>query len=407
MKIKKKIIIPIISIVIIGIFVGVGLLANYRNISNSANQYFLENRVDITLDGNNVGGFENIVNSDYKIFLTGENHSTAKNNTAQLAIIKSLNQGKGITKIILETGYSQGAMLNKYLDNGDTGILDKMFTQLIGTALGNEEQYQFFKDVYDYNLTLPNNKKLQFIGLDVEFQFKGALIFLQEILQDSGVSVGDLTELDAFIELNLSSGSYTNEFIFTIVRNLNIYVNNNAETIIDLVGEKNGYDYIRTLYSLIARLDYIDDFEVRENTIYNNFLSAYEKYGDVGYMGQFGGAHTVLSRDKHSGISESFAEKINKNPLFSGKVLSIKYLYKDSFYMNSSDGTAMKLDVGGSAIKNLGGAESGLNLCKLDNDGSIFTKRELIFGNGKRTTDFFQYVILIENSPACIKWGNK
>lgn len=405
MKLKKKIIIPIISIIIVGILIGVGILVNYRVISNSANQYFLENRVDITLDGNNVGGFESIVNSDYKIFLTGENHSTTKNNTAQLAVIKALNQGKGITNIILETGYSQGAMLNKYLDNGDTGILDNMFSQLIGTAFGNEEQYQFFKDVYNYNLTLPSNKKLHFIGIDVEFQFKGALIFLQEILLDSGVSVGDLNELDAFIELNLSSGSYTNEFIFSIVRNLSTYAINNSKTIIDLLGEKKGYDYIRILYSLIARLDYIDDFEVRENTLYINFLAAYEKYGDVGYMGQFGCAHTVLSRDKYSGISESFAEKVNKNSLFSGKVLSIKYLYKDSFYMNSSDGTAMKLDAGGSAIKSLGGTESGLNLCKLDNDGSIFTKRELIMGNGKRTTDFFQYVILIENSPACIKWS--
>ena len=66
-------------------------------------------------------------------------------------------------------------LLNDHSSKADIIDTDK------GTSGGNNEGYKFLQDLYEFNKTLPEDKKLTYLGVDIEHQTNLAIGYLGDI----------------------------------------------------------------------------------------------------------------------------------------------------------------------------------------------------------------------------------
>lgn len=82
-----------------------------------------------------------------EIIFTAEFHGMKSNMELELKFFKYLKEKTNFKYYLCELPYSQGLMLNKFLETGDTDILDKLYIHSKGT-------YAYTKDSYDRWLQL-------------------------------------------------------------------------------------------------------------------------------------------------------------------------------------------------------------------------------------------------------------
>ena len=100
---------------------------------------------------------------NFDVFITGENHTYLRSN-AQLwsKMIKYLNKTAGLQSVMIEYGYSSGWLINKYIQTGDTALYNVL------KSYSFKELAYAYKEMMEYNKTLPEGKKLYFTGIDLE-----------------------------------------------------------------------------------------------------------------------------------------------------------------------------------------------------------------------------------------------
>ncbi len=121
----------------------------------------------------------------YNVILIGESHEVSKNTDVRLFFIKYLYENYGIRYIINEEGYSDSMLLNKFLETGDISIAKKLVEVYESTFNYTKEIYDFYLDLYEYNKTLPEDKKLFFIGVDVQHNKQIGIEYLLSLFNDS------------------------------------------------------------------------------------------------------------------------------------------------------------------------------------------------------------------------------
>ncbi len=101
--------------------------------------------------------------NQYNIFFTGENHLFRNSNyKLQLKMLKYLHQKRGVRHLLLEFGFSRGYYVDRYVNTGDTTIIDML------TDYSYPEYVKLYKGIYEYNQTLDSVDRIHVHGIDLE-----------------------------------------------------------------------------------------------------------------------------------------------------------------------------------------------------------------------------------------------
>lgn len=254
-----------------------------------------------------------------KVIMIGEMHYMAPNSIVQANLLIHVNKHFGIRHLLIEFGQAEAYLYNQYLQTGDEWYLQYTFHG----ASHFEEFYSSMKNLYEYNLSLDNDKKIMVHGLDYE--------------REPGLS--------ATIYKLLSS--YTDPQI----KNLRDSVYNRLDTI----GiERDTQEYIRYLRKQISKLPLASGKNKRmirnilDNKASSTDLPKRDQYmaeqfqaldtTNEAYLGQFGFAHTMLNSAK------GLAVVLNNTERYRDSILVI-----NMYYMNSKDNHPMR-DISGCPV---------------------------------------------------------
>lgn len=105
---------------------------------------------------------------DNRLFLLGESHGSAAPQILDLELLTHLNARIGLVDYLAEVDPVQGDRLNAYLATGDEAVLDRVFDHWTEAGLqwGNRAFEDKVRAIRALNLTLPEDRRIRFIGID-------------------------------------------------------------------------------------------------------------------------------------------------------------------------------------------------------------------------------------------------
>ena len=322
-----------------------------------------------------------------EIFIAGESHGSVKSIDMNLYLLKYFVERGNIKYILYEDGYASAQYLNIYLDTGDESILEDLFYKIRGTMSYTMENYNFLKGVYEYNVTLEEEKKLRFIGIDKENPLV-AIKYIRSLLP-TAEPTDDITEEFISVIKELSKSTYIDKSKEAI------QLLSDGEKEIEKYLGKHYFDLTFTLKNLAVSEGQLD----REELLINNFIELYEYLPKGKFFGQFGGAHTNLSPN-----TKSLASYLQNNyEKTKDKVISINYEYN-----NSHSYIPQGLNVDSKLTERIDSYffpdDKSTVLLKLNYEDSIYNKRDIYLNDNNPQIKYFQYIILISDSQAANKY---
>lgn len=389
---------------------------------NGKDVYLEKNHADIDLNNDNLNDKFNILDSDIDkndVILTGEGHAIKDNYILELDLLKYMNQKYSVRYLLEELGYSQCCIINQYLESGDDRKLKFIYNELDGTAACSQEGYDFWIELRKYNLTVPENKRIKVIGIDIEHQIATACEYLNYLMPKNNVPQKIQPVLEKYKD---SYKLKNNDDFIKAVKNLQSDMNVNSSLYSEYLGN-NYFDFSIVVDNIVNSknayaLNGKNFDEIREPCIYNNFKRIYSHMPAGKYFGEFGMEHVYQKTcNSYMGDEKRFAMYLNgSDSPVKGKVLSIAYGYENCFYtdcmhnyiQSKADSVIGDLNI----IDKYGRTDAAV--FKLNGDNSPFNKKVYFVQgpHGGCTTDYFQYVILIKNSKGTKKYimqytGNK
>lgn len=363
----------------------------------------------------------------HDIFFTGEHHGTKKNYDLRFYLIKYFNKKANIRYHLTETSYSGAFLVNRYLETREEKYIKKYIKTLKGTFGYNNEVFEFWKEVRKYNLTIPKDDRIIFIGIDVEHQSDAAILALNYLLPEKLKEgqppyINKIREICKKIEKNdFCRGNYRDDLlddIKTLINNLKEELKNNDVEYRNYL-KKNMFDFEFIIDNCINAYSFYEKREkgIREKAIFNNFVKIYKSLPESvprKFYGQWGGYHVYQNCSEKD---KRFADMLqHKNEsLVKGKVLSIYLVYNNSYNIRDrktgeSEPTYNHpqpynglLRWYGLELSKL--ATGDMIIFKLTGKNSPFQKSKIFVENYTKnnnccTTDCFQFLILIKNSKA-------
>ncbi|HEY0652987.1 MAG TPA: hypothetical protein VGD65_07660 [Chryseosolibacter sp.] len=100
------------------------------------------------------------------------------NQELYLSLIKLCNRNLGIRHIACERSHGEAFLFNKYLETGNENYLGYEYEW-------SEEMRIAFRDLYEFNRTLPEGKKLVFLGIDAVQYLSPIVLTLQELVPNT------------------------------------------------------------------------------------------------------------------------------------------------------------------------------------------------------------------------------
>ena len=183
---KKKKVFLTSGVLLIICIIGFFMFTHLGKILRSVTTVLLQGeKVDIQ------GSFEELNELDedlenYKVYLTGENHGTELSYEMQKSMTKYFVENHGVKYIILESSPAEAELLNDYLETGDVKELKKIIRTFNGSFAYNQDNYDLFKFYYEYNKELPGDKKISFIGIDINHQPQFVAMYIKKLTADLG-----------------------------------------------------------------------------------------------------------------------------------------------------------------------------------------------------------------------------
>lgn len=344
-----------------------------------------------------------------KIVLTGENHYLDKNHLIDIKMLKYLQKQIGVNYYLGEEGYSISYFVNKYLETGDESYLNKVFKNFEGTRANNIGYYEKYRQIYEFNKTLPENERIKIIGVDIEPGANMSYDYIMEVMKDKSLITNDLEQL----LYELQELTYRDKEELTRTRNTAQKVLRDAEnneSVYKNIFKEGLYGFKHVVKNISNMCEtYLGGRNnwnnIRDTFIYENFKSLDSRLEDPIYFGQWGGSHIyqdIFYSEINSVDEEYVAYKINKDEKYKGKILSINYGYYNKGRDNDSHNG---LYADNNLFKDYLDTEDDMILFKLNSKNSPFKEQDIkLYLNdyqdfkGKPITNFFEYVLLIKNS---------
>lgn len=317
--------------------------------------------------------------------------------------------------IIAEDTMANALMINDYIQTGDESKLDVVFSNVKGTYLNNKEQYEFYRWLREFNGSLPENKKLTYLGWNIEHQYETTIQYLRTLIQGKNIP----KSAEDFIK-NFKSENVKSNTASTLASLQEIC--NDIENSPHICN--SGEDFWTFKYLMENLLNTFEcgniknDMELwaatRENAVISNFYKIYDHYisdHKVKFYGEWGLYHCILNTDNGARLAKFLNN--NEDSPFKDKVCSMANVYFDSFGMETN-GDSYALD-NSDFFKNENNeldllrsfaSDDKIKFLKLDNIDSPFSKKMYYFQDDLKngvTTDCFKYLILIKSSKPCTK----
>jgi hypothetical protein len=285
----------------------------------------------------------------YKVILTGEAHGMAINYRLRLAFQSYLKQAVNIRYVLLESGPSLAGTLNRYLETGDTALLDEMYSYCRGTYEWTQESYAFWQRVYAFNLALPPEKRLTCVGIDIEHQAGYALAYLRTLLSDDVPPERISPQIDLIRAFSRDDATH-----FDIAAQLSAGIEARTQDYERYFGE-DFFEFKLIVESMVAareayRAQQGDEGltafqQLRDRHMYTNFLQQYKRLPDGVYWGHFGQAHVF---HKSAGNVEWLGAHLEcEGSPVAGRVLSILFAYENCTAMMRRGGGYGTMGPGG------------------------------------------------------------
>ena len=388
---KLKFIIGIVVIFIIAIILTPKIYFNYVGFKLEKELFKSSSIIDINdLEFRGLS----LMDSDLyenEIFFAGENHGSVKSMEMNMYLLKYFVEKGNIKYILYEGGYCTGELLNNYLETGDENILTFIQDAFSGTSVYTMEHYNLLKHIYNYNLTLSEDKKLKFVGVDIEHQPNVAIRYIRSLIPDKEINDEEVRE---FIDIlkSIPKQNYNSILVDAIE-----IMNKNQEAIRVYFGEK-----FFNISLAIRNLSISNSQQVREKYIISNFIEQYEYLPKGKWFGQFGGFHTQQEGAYDVDGYKPFASYLdNEYENTKGKVISIQYDYLNGKVYNPGGGDPYPAS--NIISPNFYQDDEKTRLVKLNYEGSMFNKKDMWL-NDVPQTDYFQYIIMFNNSEAANKY---
>lgn len=283
-------------------------------------------------------------------------------------------------------------------------ILEELCRPLKGTFAWNKDSYNFWQIVREYNNSLPADRRIQVIGVDIEHQVDTAYRYLLDVWPEMEPAEAIKRELGG---LRLALDGFDHDAFMQKARELLDHMEEHESTYREYFGE----DYIgfklvnKNILNAAAarpkRANFIHWNNTRDEMIYENFLLLEDELVPGKYYGQWGSNHAYQSTESNI---KWFAAYLNSEASpFADKVLSIAFLYDNCMTMARGDYKAEHLHTLPEPLKKANDLIGGnLNMYRLAGAPDPISTPQLYYitAAGKPVTDFYQYVVCIKESQA-------
>lgn len=387
--------------------------------------YMKENSSILDVKDNDDFSSLSIIDDDIKdkeIFFTGETHGIGMNYKTQLKFIKYLHKNADIRYILCEMPISSVLLLDNYLQTGDNSYLEKYMETFKHYPIYNNEVYEMWKSVYEYNSHLPENEKLHALGIDIEFTGINTLEGMISLLPDSTPPKKISSDLKILKETYENLSNPEKEASSEDEKKLIQFLNDFKE---DINLNRNEYkSYLKDnlmhfelmLDNILYTSEHMEEIQsnvpfYRDKRMYDNFKTLYEHLPQGKYYGQLGGYHVYQNQGKYN--QPRIAAMLNEeDATFKDKVLTIQYIYKNCKYLDKGfkDNSRFSSSPYSPLLSDL--FEDNLRLIKLTGETSPFNHNiisliddqyEEYFGcalDEGVTTDYYQYIVLFNRTEA-------
>lgn len=285
-----------------------------------------------------------------RVIFTGEDHRYIEsNNNISLAFTKYLYKKFGVRHLILELGYTWGTVLDKYVQTGDSMIFEVIKKSSYVT------HYEYFKDLYNFNKSLPDSEKIIITGIDITRDYTVCIHYLSYLLSDKGipsddiiVSIESIKALSDYLN-NLSNGesSEYNSSLYSYYNSIDSIISNfyNNKSSYQALLDSNYTEFSRIIKCLednkiwhhLDINDMIQKFIYREQFMLKEFEKLLTQYPNDKFYGQFGRCHIGQNGDENECNWYNFrpiATRITElqNVEMKGKVMTLAIIYTDGLF---------------------------------------------------------------------------
>lgn len=355
-----------------------------------------------------------------QLFLLGESHGVQKPQEVDFELLKHLNQRLGIRYYLAEVDASKAYYLNQFLQTGDESTLMNVFRSWIAASAqwANKDFVRKIQVIRSLNQTLPDNRRIRFIGIDR--------------IQDKALAADHLTVLLRGHKLPKTTRSFAD----SLVTRLRANEPDSLAAGVALAWLANWPAHAKhfgtsadELHRFLTNVGYLKTDKGRESIIFSNFKAVLPGLNNEKLYGFWGFFHVLQAPVK--GGNKAFACRIRESDLYlRNQVVSITFNYLDSYSMVptaylppfwqdkgktysrlnkfNNDSELMRSE-GINAMRAVTRPNS-LTLFALDRAGSFarqtpirityspFMPQKLEFDPNHVMTDYYQYVILVRNS---------
>ncbi|GAA4015188.1 hypothetical protein GCM10022408_30660 [Hymenobacter fastidiosus] len=138
-----------------------------------------------------------------QLFLLGESHGVARPQEVDVELFRHLNQRAGVRYYVGEFDCAKAYYLNQYLRTGNDSTLQLVFRSWVRdeSQWANKDLLGKFQKLRALNLTLPKQRKFEFVGIDELQDLPLAADYLHRLLSKKGFSVVLLQQADSLYTL--------------------------------------------------------------------------------------------------------------------------------------------------------------------------------------------------------------
>lgn len=372
--------------------------------------------VNIPVQINNINILDSTL-QNFRVFLSGENHSLASyNSDIEVSLMKYLNEEGNVRNLVLELGFARGYMLDKYI-NDDSTYFDLLKDNTSYVYLN------FYRRLRELNQSLDEDKRIRVHGIDVERFPDDAPILLDKLLpigkeipEKIALTIESLRSYAQYSKIKYRSYSdktvpeENDEDYIPTSYDYSYYTQFNDEKVIDtLLADFKRYSSEIKLYigadsilfesAIQSLIDYRiydsysrmpQEYVYRERYMFANFKKLLLNNPDQKYFGQFGRCHVSLTETNYEcewWAFNSLAKRLNESE-FKNSVMSLG-IYYTMEYINSYNYS----DIHGqndSANEQISSylkreTEEPYNLYKIEDQDSVLKR-------------YYQYVIVCKSS---------
>ncbi|MEM7367306.1 MAG: hypothetical protein AAF587_01825 [Bacteroidota bacterium] len=272
---------------------------------------------------------------EYQFFFTAEEHWQAMNPKIQFRFLTFLHKYAGVRNLILEGGYAYGELLNRYLDTGNEKLLIRA---LYDTPVCPRDQMTFYRDLYQFNQSVPESDRIWLVGIDLEQSPLLVTECLYRMLPNKPLTAGvrkKITQLKTLHEQEGYNDKEARRFYRQWYKEWQ-----ERKRAYRRYWEEEYWLFEMILENLVQGFDIPvlrefvyahGDDKKRELRMYNNFklLNKHGRLKAGKFYGQFGGIHTEIKPAINWGFP-TLAQNLNAHSYspVQGKVLTISKYFR-------------------------------------------------------------------------------